>query len=140
MVGNLPELRFERRTHFRGRSRDGQRLRLRFRPLSTAGNDAGGNGEAEWVSTQARDIGLGGAFVATYRSLPVGTGLEVEVDLPLPIGGVALRAEVRWLAEPGRLPPGCDAGMGLAFEPLDVDALLALSDYLAGLAREKLER
>jgi hypothetical protein len=47
-----------------------------------------------------------------------------------------VRAEVRWLAEPGRLPPGCDAGMGLAFAQLEVDALLALSDYLAGLGGE----
>jgi len=126
-VGNLPELRFERRAHFRGRERDGRRVRLRFRALG---------GDPEWVSTQARDLGLGGAFAATYRSLPVGTELEVEVDLPSPSGTVALRAEVRWLAEPGRLPPGCDAGMGLAFGELDVDALLGLSDYLAGLAGE----
>jgi Tfp pilus assembly protein PilZ len=124
-VGNLPELRLERRAHFRGRERDGRRVRLRFRALG---------GHPEWVSTQARDLGLGGAFVATYRSLPVGTDLEVEVHLPDQNGTVALRAEVRWLAEPGRLPPGCDAGMGLAFAPLEVDALLALSEYLAGLA------
>ncbi len=102
-------------------------MRLRFRALG---------GDAEWVSTLARDLGVGGAFVATYRSLPVGTEIEVELDLPGPSGTVPLRAEVRWLAEPGRLPPGCDAGMGLAFAPLDVDALLALSDYLAGLAGE----
>lgn len=128
VVGNLPELRLERRAHFRGRARDGQRVRLRFRALG---------GDAEWVSTMARDLGAGGAFVATYRSLPVGTDLEVELELPGPGGTVRLSAEVRWLAEPGRLPPGCDAGMGLAFAQLDVEALLALSDYLAGLAGDK---
>jgi PilZ domain len=135
-VGNLPELRLERRTHFRGRARDGRLVGLRFRPLGNGG-DGNGDGAAEWVSTQVRDLGVGGAFVATYRSLPVGTALEVEVDLPGSSGPLALRAEVRWLAEPGRLPPGCDAGMGVAFGPLDVDALLALSEYLAGLGRAK---
>lgn len=127
-MGNLPELRLERRAHFRGRTRDGRSVRLRFRALG---------GDPEWVSTQARDLGIGGAFVATYRSLPVGTALEVEVDLPGPSGTVSLSAEVRWLAEPGRLPAGCDAGMGLAFGPLEVDALLAVSEYLAELAAER---
>ena len=106
-------------------------MRLRFRASG---------GDAEWVPTMARDLGVGGAFVATYRSLPVGTDLEVELDLPGPSGTVRLRAEVRWLAEPGRLPPGCDAGMGLAFAPPEVDALLALSDYLAGLGGENAPR
>jgi hypothetical protein len=103
-------------------------VRLRFRTLG---------GDEEWVISLARDLGVGGAFAATYRSLPIGTELEVELDLPGPAGTVPLRAEVRWLAEPGRLPPGCDAGMGLAFAPLEVDALLALTDYLAALAGEK---
>lgn len=152
LLGNLPELRLERRSHFRGRLRDGRTVGLRFRQLRTAGGDrgnqagfggAGGAGSGaeigvgEWVSSRVRDLGVGGAFVATYRSLPVGTALEVEVDLPGPNGPIAIQAEVRWLAEPGRLPAGCDAGMGLAFAPLEVDALLVLSDYLAGLAAEK---
>lgn len=92
------------------------------------------------MASQARDVGVGGAFVATYRSLPVGTPLEVVVDLPGLDAAVTVRAEVRWLAEPGRLPAGCDAGMGLAFSPLDADSLLAVSEYLAGLAREKTQR
>jgi uncharacterized protein (TIGR02266 family) len=127
---NLPELRQERRAHFRHRAGDGRRVPLRFR-LAEAGDTA------EWLMGQARDIGLGGAFVATYRSLPVGTALEVEVDLPAPDGPVAARGEVRWLAEPERLPPGCDAGMGVAFAPLEADALLALSEYLAGAGRDR---
>jgi PilZ domain len=126
-VRNLPELRSERRAHFRGRARDGQRLPLRLRAL----------GDPEWVSTQTRDFGVGGAFVATYRLLPVGTALEVEVDLPAPSGTVALRAEVRWVAEPGQLPAGCDAGMGLAFGALEADALLAVSEYLAAIAVDR---
>ncbi len=120
---------------------------LRFRQLGAgdgvfAESDAGAVGVqaddvGEWVSSRVRDLGMGGAFVATYRALPVGTALEVEVDLAGPSGPVTMRAEVKWLAEPGRLPAGCDAGMGLAFEQPDVDALLALSDYLAALAGEK---
>lgn len=103
---------------------------LRFR-LADAGDGA------EWLMGQARDLGVGGAFVATYRALPVGTALEVEVELPAPVGPIATRAEVRWLAEPERLPAGCEAGMGVAFTPLEADALLALSEYLARAARDR---
>jgi Tfp pilus assembly protein PilZ len=132
-VGNLPELRLERRAHFRARTAVGAPVALRFRPLSGEGDGA----DADWIASQARDVGVGGAFVATYRSLPVGTPIEVVVDLPGPEAEVAVRAEVRWLAEPGRLPAGRDAGMGVAFGPLDAESLLAVSEYLAGLAREK---
>lgn len=96
-----------------------------------------GDGAAEWVTTEVRDLGVGGAFVATYRALPIGTALEVEVELPGAGASLALRAEVRWLAEPDRQPPGRGAGMGLAFAPLDTDGLLALSEYLAGAARAR---
>ena len=135
-MANLPELKRERRAHFRGRSRGARRVGLRFRPLAAPGKAGAG----EWTASRVRDLGVGGAFVATFRSLPVGTELEVEVDIPGPGGSpplaVPLRAEVRWLAEPERLPAGCDAGMGLAFAPLDVDALLALSDFLAAVGGE----
>lgn len=96
-----------------------------------------GDDEAEWVSTEVRDLGVGGAFVATDRALPIGTALEVEVDLPGGGAALAVRAEVRWLAEPGRQPPARDAGMGLAFARLDTDGLLAVSEYLAGAAKAR---
>ncbi len=195
-MAKLPELRVERRAHFRSRPADDRRVELRFRTAqngasgahvggdartgdaereprnaltsaggaaavevaaSTHGDDdrviaaeqdgsiragAGphdassrGGGEADWVSSDVRDLGVGGAFVATYRALPIGTALEVEVDLPGSGATLAVRAEVRWLAEPGRQPAGRDAGMGLAFAPLDTDGLLAVSEYLAGAAR-----
>ena len=146
LVGKLPELRLERRAHFRSRATDGRRVDLRFRPVAvrgdvgTAGASSGEVGSdladagaaPEWVSSQVRDLGVGGAFVATYRALPIGTALEVEIDLPGVDAAIAVRAEVRWLAEPGRLPDGCDPGMGLAFGPLDSEGLLAVSEYLAG--------
>jgi Tfp pilus assembly protein PilZ len=198
VVGKLPELRLERRAHFRSRPADDRRVGLRFRTAQdvAAGGHVGGDarpgdaereprdapttsggaapagdraatrgdgdrviaaeqdgsiragsgphdvssegdGDAEWVSTEVRDLGVGGAFVATYRALPIGTTLEVEVDLPGSDATLAVRAEVRWLAEPGRQPPGRDAGMGLAFAPLDTDGLLAVSEYLAGAARAR---
>jgi len=64
-----------------------------------------------------QDVSQGGVFVATYRLVPVGTVLEL--DLELPDGSRAhVRGEVRWVREPrdGEGRPG----LGISF--LDLDA------------------
>ena len=95
---------------------------MRFR---AAGSDA-------WVTAHTRDIGVGGAFVECGAPPAAGTRLELEIEVPGADQAIALAAEVRWVLEPGTAER--PAGMGVKFGALEVDALLALSDYFATLA------
>ncbi|HVV53116.1 MAG TPA: PilZ domain-containing protein [Polyangia bacterium] len=66
----------------------------------------------------ARNVGLGGLFVATPQPLPVGDRVTVQVSDPDGGGVDQIGAEVRWTraADGGERRP---AGMGLSFiEPL----------------------
>jgi uncharacterized protein (TIGR02266 family) len=87
-------------------------------------------GAAESVAATTRDIGVGGAFIATEVPCMVGAALDVDIDVPGQTLPISLRAEVRWVAEAG----AGEAGMGVKFANLDVDALLALSDFFAQIA------
>ena len=82
------------------------------------------------------DIGVGGAYIATDRPAAVGTRLELEIEVPGPASPIALAAEVRWVANADRLIAGREAGMGVKFAALDVEALLSLSDFFASLVGE----
>lgn len=99
---------------------------MRFRPEGAPASDA--------TVAHTHDIGVGGAYIATERPAPVGCRLEVEIDVPGPASPIALSAEVRWVANADRLLAGREPGMGVKFAALDVDALLALSDFFASLA------
>jgi len=112
----------ERRAHFRGRPRTGRRVELRFK--------CDGSATAQVLAT-TRDIGVGGAFIATESPCPVGSALDVDIEVPGQTRPISLRAEVRWVAEGGAER---EAGMGVKFANLDVDALLALSDFFAQIA------
>lgn len=116
----------ERRAHFRGRPRSGRRVAVKFRPEGAPPSDA--------IVAHTHDIGVGGAYVATDRPAAVGTRLEVEIEVSGPTSPIALAAEVRWVANADRLIAGREPGMGVKFAALDVDALLALSDFFASLA------
>lgn len=111
----------ERRAHFRGRPRTGRRVELRFR---CDGAETGS------IIATTRDIGVGGAFIATDQPCAVGASLDVDIDVPGQTRPISLRAEVRWVAAAG----AGEAGMGVKFANLDVDALLALSDFFAQIA------
>jgi PilZ domain-containing protein len=108
--------RHERRHHFRGKSRPGRVLAIRFRA-------SGG----EWVTSETRNVGVGGAFIATTALQPVGTTLTVELTLPTTDQVFTLPAIVRWSTAAG------DAGLGVQFVGVDVDVLLELNDYFGSL-------
>ena len=116
----------ERRAHFRGRPRSGRRVAVKFRPEGAPPSDA--------IVAHTHDIGVGGAYVATDRPAAVGTRLEVEIEVSGPTSPIALAAEVRWVANADRLIAGREPGMGVKFAALDVDALLALSDFFASFS------
>ncbi len=105
----------ERRKHFRGKARPGRVMAVRFKtPI-----------RADWVTAETRNIGVGGAFIATSVIAPVGTTMTVEVRLPTTDQLFTLPAVVRWASGAG------DSGMGVQFVGVDVDVLLELNDYFS---------
>ena len=108
-------MRFERRQYFRGKARPGRVLPIRFKTTL----------HPAWITAETRNIGVGGAYLATAAIQEVGTGLTVELKLPTSDRVFSLPAVVRWAshADP--------AGMGIQFVGVDVDILLELNDYFA---------
>lgn len=114
----MSDPRHERRQHFRGKPRPGRRLSIRYRIEGGA-----------WIPAETRNIGVGGAFIASDEPARPGTAVEIEVEVPTCDKPLVLRGQVRW-AQPG----GTDeAGMGVQFQDVDIDVLLELNDYFASL-------
>jgi hypothetical protein len=105
----------ERRQFFRGKSRPGRVMPVRYR---TSLHPA-------WIIAETRNIGVGGAFLAGDTLQPVGTALTVELSLPTSDQIFALPAIVRWSVE--------GQGMGIQFVGVDVDVMLELNDYFSTL-------
>ncbi len=74
----------------------------------------------------SKNIGLGGLFVATERTLRVGERLALTFTLPEQARSVAVRAEVRWVRQGSTLP----AGIGLRFVNPPVAATVAIHEFL----------
>src|SRR5262245_4762391 len=107
--------RHERREYFRGRSRPGRVLPVRYKTTL----------HPRWISAETRDIGVGGAFIACADVQPVGTPMIVEVSLPTSDQVFTLPAIVKWSRDRD--------GMGVQFVGVDVDILLELNDYFSSL-------
>ena len=107
--------RHERRHYFRGKSRPGRVLSVRFKTTL----------HPSWIAAQTRDIGVGGAFILSADVQPIGTPMTVELSLPTSDQVFTLPAIVKW-ASPGE-------GMGVQFVGVDVDILLELNDYFSSL-------
>ncbi len=110
--------RHERRHHFRGKPRPGRVLPIRFRTAAAE----------PWIVAETRNIGVGGAFVATAAARPIGSKMDLEVVLPTTERRFELSGIVRWVSTTGD-----DIGMGLQFVDVDVDILLELNDYFSSL-------
>jgi uncharacterized protein (TIGR02266 family) len=80
-----------------------------------------------WTEAETRNIGVGGAFIASRTVLPIGTTLTVEVKLPTSDRTFTLPAVVRWSST-------AEGGMGVQFVGVDVDVLLELNDYFSSLS------
>ena len=82
---------------------------------------------AAWIDAETRNIGVGGAFIASSRVQAIGATLWVELRLPTTDQTFTLPAVVRWAS-------GDDGGgMGVQFVGVDVAVLLELNDYFATL-------
>jgi hypothetical protein len=113
--------------HFRGKPRPGRRVELRYQIVDP--HDVG-----PLLSAFTRNIGIGGAFIATPDPAPPGARLTVQLALP-PAGGasgreVAIQAEVRWIADGD---DERDHGMGVRFSGLSVDDTIVLNEYFSSL-------
>jgi hypothetical protein len=107
--------RHERRRHFRGKARPGRVMPVRFRTAA----------HASWITAETRNIGVGGAFIASGEAQDVGTTLTVELTLPTSDQTFSLPAVVRWSV--------AGTGMGIQFVGVDIDVLLELNDYFSTL-------
>jgi uncharacterized protein (TIGR02266 family) len=108
----------ERRSHYRGKPRPGRRVEVKY--TSPGGTHA----------AFTRNIGVGGAFIETDTPERTGTPLTLHLSVPTTHEPIEVRGEVRWVT-PGRdEQPG---GMGVKFQPLEVEELLSLNEYFASL-------
>jgi hypothetical protein len=113
----MDRLRYERRQYFRGKARPGRVMPVRFKTTLHPG----------WIPAETRNIGVGGAYIATPDVQEVGTPLTVELLLPTTDRVFTLPSIVRWSS--AAEPPG----MGIQFVGVDVDILLELNDYFSTL-------
>lgn len=116
----------ERRGHFRGKPRPGRRVEVRYRVIET------GQEPAEQHAF-TKNIGIGGAFIITPDPSPPGTALQIALQVPAASRPIEVRGEVRWIVDGKHDEPEREHGMGVKFNPLDVDQLLALNEYFATL-------
>jgi uncharacterized protein (TIGR02266 family) len=77
----------------------------------------------------AEDLSAGGVFIATHKLKPVGSKIELSINLP---DGFQMRAlgEVRWIRvfnETSDTPPG----MGVKFIDVSAEAVSSINGFLA---------
>jgi uncharacterized protein (TIGR02266 family) len=74
----------------------------------------------------SEDLSDGGLFVATYATHPVGTELELRIDLA-DLGSLEMKGRVVWIREASdHAPPG----MGIAFERMVPEQHEAIMEFL----------
>jgi hypothetical protein len=71
------------------------------------------------VSHRLRDISLGGAFVSSDESLPLGTRCSLSIDLVGPASLLRIRME-------GEVVRSDRAGIAITFTRMDLDSLVHL--------------
>ncbi len=125
-MSRMADSKRERRDHFRGKPRPGRRVEVRYRVI-----DAGEPGEEQRAFT--KNIGVGGAFILTPDPPAPGTDLTIALVVPQARHPIEVAGEVRWIIDGKHDEPEREHGMGVKFNGLDVDQLLALNEYFASL-------
>lgn len=76
-----------------------------------------------------QDISEGGLFVATHEFLPIGSHVDLELELP---GGhkLQVRGVVKWVRDP-RDPGETIPGMGIQFEELAKADREAVNEFMS---------
>ncbi|HCF60254.1 MAG TPA: hypothetical protein DFS52_19930 [Myxococcales bacterium] len=76
------------------------------------------------------DLSRGGIFVATCQLVPIGTQVEVRLDLPEGTR-IEVRGVVRWSREPNERFPEFFPGVGIQFTELEDEPRRALESFAA---------
>jgi uncharacterized protein (TIGR02266 family) len=71
--------------------------------------------DSQFFSGLSGDISEGGLFLSTYKTLPVGSAVDLEFSLPSSDEPLHARGVVRWLREHSTGQP---RGVGIAFDAL----------------------
>jgi uncharacterized protein (TIGR02266 family) len=86
---------------------------------------------AEQFAGMTQNVGVGGIFVATARSIPIGERITVMFTLPGRDEALAVDAEVRWIRERGSSQHhNRAAGMGLKFLNLPIGSRFEIETFL----------
>ncbi len=123
----MAESKRERRGHFRGKPRPGRRVEVRYRIVDK--QDESGPEHLAFT----KNIGVGGAFILTPDPSPPGSNLQIALQVPATRGPIEVNGEVRWIVDGKHDEPEREHGMGVKFNGLDVEQLLALNDYFGSL-------
>lgn len=85
--------------------------------------------ESNFYTGWTRDISEGGVFIETYDLRPVGTPVDLHLELPTGIE-IEARGTVRWLRDPINLGEETSPGMGVEFEALDEHARALIAEFV----------
>ncbi len=89
--------------------------------------------ESNFYTGLANNISEGGLFVATYMPPPVGTVVEIAVELGMSKQAASfnIRGQVQWIRSADESSEGVPAGCGLQFVALPKGALDIIREFVA---------
>lgn len=124
-VGSLGEARISRVSNAPDASPEGRRAHPRF----TVDLEVTVMSEHNFYAGFLENLSVGGVFIATHRLKPVGSEIEISINLPdreEPVRGVG---EVRWIREYHE-NSDVSPGMGVKFVKLENGADEAITEFL----------
>ena len=98
-------------------------------------------GDNNFYAGVSADISEGGIFIATQYTLPIGTPVVLELQLPQYETTLTLRGTVRWLREPeamcapgevfgGKYQDDVKPGMGVQFDEVGKSETVMIRNFM----------
>jgi uncharacterized protein (TIGR02266 family) len=100
------------------------RRRFRYEVAITFGS------QSHFFEGRTHNLSEGGVFIATAELKPIGTELDLTIELPPPFPSVWTRGEVRWIGEAGN-NSNTPLGMGVQFRMISEESLDTIQQFLA---------
>ena len=82
--------------------------------------------EGKKQTSQTRNISLGGLYLDSPASLPIGTTVQLRFELPTQPEPIEVAGDVRWLVKNGN---GDQSGIGIRFQGLRARDVWALNRF-----------